>query len=67
MLQAKAFGYDTLAITDHNTLTGVTRAHARARESGYALLSGAGWTCVTLRRCWHTRSTEPDMGACAAC
>ena len=40
MLQAKALGYDALAVTDHNTLAGIARAHARAREVGIRLVVG---------------------------
>ena len=40
LLQAKSFGYDTLAITDHNTLAGIARAHTRAREAGVRLVVG---------------------------
>lgn len=28
LLQAKAYGYQSLAITDHNTLAGIARAYA---------------------------------------
>ena len=37
---AKAFGYTALAITDHNTLAGIARAHARAAEVGIRLIVG---------------------------
>ena len=40
MLQAKALGYDALAVTDRNTLAGVARAHARAAEVGIRLVVG---------------------------
>ena len=40
MLQAKALGYDALAVTDHNKLAGIARAHARAREVGIRLVVG---------------------------
>ncbi len=40
MLQAKALGYDALAITDRNTLAGIARAHARAAEVGIRLVVG---------------------------
>ena len=33
LLQAKVLGLDALAITDHNTLAGIARAHARASVS----------------------------------
>ncbi len=39
-LQAKAFGYDALAITDRNTLAGIARAHQRATEAGIRLIIG---------------------------
>ena len=37
---AKTFGYTALAITDHNTLAGIARAHARAAEVGIRLIVG---------------------------
>ena len=40
MLQAKALGYEALAVTDHNTLAGIARAHARAKEVGIRLVAG---------------------------
>ncbi len=40
MLQAKALGYDALAVTDRNTLAGIARAHARAAEVGIRLVVG---------------------------
>ena len=40
MLQAKALGYEALAVTDHNTLAGIARAHARASEVGLRLVVG---------------------------
>ena len=33
-LQAKGLGLSAIAITDHNTLAGIARAHARAEEVG---------------------------------
>jgi len=39
--QAATLGYKALAITDCNTLAGVVRAHAAARECGLKLLIGA--------------------------
>ena len=39
--QAKALGYRALAITDHNTLAGVVRAHVAAKETGLKLIVGA--------------------------
>ncbi len=44
MLQAKALGYDALAVTDHNTLAGIARAHARAAEVGIRLVVGCRLT-----------------------
>ena len=38
LLQAKVLGLDALAITDHNTLAGIARAHARATELGVRLV-----------------------------
>ena len=40
LLQAKALGLATLAITDHNSLAGIARAHARAAEVGIRLVVG---------------------------
>ncbi len=37
---AKALGMSSLAITDHNTLAGIARAHARAAEVGIRLVIG---------------------------
>ncbi|HUS97903.1 MAG TPA: error-prone DNA polymerase [Hyphomicrobiaceae bacterium] len=39
--QAKALGLHALAITDRNTLAGVVRAHAAAKEVGLKLIVGA--------------------------
>ena len=40
MLQAKALGMEALAVTDHNSLAGIARAHARAKEVGIRLIVG---------------------------
>jgi error-prone DNA polymerase len=40
LLQAKSFGYSTLAITDHNTFAGIARAHARTAKAGIRLVVG---------------------------
>ncbi len=37
---AKALGMAALAVTDHNTLAGIARAHARAEEVGLRLIVG---------------------------
>ena len=37
---AKAFGLAAIGITDHNTLAGIARAHARAAEVGLRLVVG---------------------------
>ncbi len=39
--QAKALGLTALAITDHNTLAGVVRAHVAAKQIGLRLIVGA--------------------------
>jgi error-prone DNA polymerase len=44
LLQAKALGLSALAITDHNTLAGIARAHARAAEAGIRLVVGCRLT-----------------------
>jgi len=36
--QAAAFGYEKIAITDRNTLAGIVRAHAAAREKGISII-----------------------------
>lgn len=41
VLRATELGYTALAITDRNSLAGVVRAHAAARETGLKLLIGA--------------------------
>lgn len=38
--QAAAFGYDAIAITDHNTFAGIVRAHTAARKSGVRVIPG---------------------------
>ncbi|NPD66648.1 error-prone DNA polymerase [Lichenicola cladoniae] len=39
-LAAKELGLEAIAITDHNTLAGIARAHARAEEVGIPLIVG---------------------------
>jgi error-prone DNA polymerase len=40
LVTAKALGLAALAVTDHNTLAGIARAHARAAEVGLPLVVG---------------------------
>ncbi|GBR41759.1 error-prone DNA polymerase [Gluconobacter kondonii] len=40
IFQAKALGYDTIGLTDWNTVAGAIRAHLAAREAGLRLLPG---------------------------
>jgi error-prone DNA polymerase len=40
VLQAKALGLSALAVTDHNTLAGIVRAHAAARDAGLRFIPG---------------------------
>jgi len=40
MSQAKLLGYTAIAITDRNTLAGIVRAHAAAKEIGIRLIVG---------------------------
>ncbi|MBS1054666.1 error-prone DNA polymerase [Gluconobacter kondonii] len=40
MFQAKSLGYDTIGLTDWNTVAGAIRAHLAAREAGLRLLPG---------------------------
>ncbi|WP_338125644.1 PHP domain-containing protein, partial [Gluconobacter cerinus] len=44
MFQAKALGYDTIGLTDWNTVAGLIRAHLAAREAGLRLLPGCRLT-----------------------
>ncbi|MFP6691464.1 MAG: PHP domain-containing protein, partial [Pirellulales bacterium] len=44
--QAAELGYSALAITDRNSLAGVVRAHAAAKDSGFKLLIGAEITPI---------------------
>ena len=37
---ARAFGLSAIGVTDHNTLAGIARAHARAAEAGLRLVVG---------------------------
>ncbi|MCA9214454.1 MAG: error-prone DNA polymerase [Planctomycetales bacterium] len=46
ILRAAEFGYDALAITDRNTLAGMVRAHAAAKEVGLKLIVGAEVTPI---------------------
>ncbi|MDD4787475.1 MAG: error-prone DNA polymerase [Pirellulales bacterium] len=39
--RAAELGYEALALADHNTLAGVVRAHAAAKQAGIKLLVGA--------------------------
>jgi len=40
LVAAKALGLPAIAVTDHNTLAGIARAHARAEETGIRLIVG---------------------------
>lgn len=44
--QAAALGYTEIAITDHNTLAGVVRAHTAAKASGIRIIVGC---CLDLK------------------
>lgn len=44
--QAAALGYTAIAITDHNTLAGVVRAHTAAKASGMRMIVGC---CLDLQ------------------
>src|SRR5919198_166987 len=41
VVAAHALGYSALAITDHNSLAGVVRAHHAAKQAGIRLVVGA--------------------------
>ena len=38
--QAAAYGYNEIAITDRNTLAGIVRAHAAAKEKDIRIITG---------------------------
>ena len=40
LLTARHYGYDAIGLTDHNSLAGIARAHARAAEVGIRLVVG---------------------------
>jgi len=40
LVAAKALGLNSVAVTDHNSLAGIARAHARAEEAGVRLIVG---------------------------
>ena len=40
LVAARALGLGAMAVTDHNTLAGIARAHARAAEAGVRLIVG---------------------------
>lgn len=44
--QAAALGYTEIAITDHNTLAGIVRAHTAAKASGIRIIVGC---CLDLK------------------
>lgn len=46
VMQAAALGYSSIAITDHNTLAGVVRAHITAKANGIRILVGC---CLDLK------------------
>ena len=49
--QAAAYGYKQIAITDHNTLVGIVRAHVAAKEQGIRLIPG----------CWLDLLNGPSL------
>ena len=51
VLRAVELGYEALAITDRNSLAGVVRAHAAAKDSSLKLLVGAEITPADAPRC----------------
>src|SRR5690606_35935022 len=46
VVQAAALGYTEIAITDHNTLAGVVRAHTAAKANGIRIIIGC---CLDLK------------------
>ncbi|CAI6085752.1 CehA/McbA family metallohydrolase [Cohnella sp. JJ-181] len=64
---AKKLGYDCIALTDHNTMSGLADKEAVERETGLAILPGMEWTTfyghmvtVGLRAFVDWRQAEPD-------
>jgi error-prone DNA polymerase len=46
VMQAKHLGLSAMAITDHNSLAGVVRAHGVAKETGLRFVVGVRLTLV---------------------
>ena len=46
--QAARLGYDAVAVTDHNSLAGIVRAHVAAKEAGIPLVVGCRLTFTDL-------------------
>lgn len=51
--RAKQFGVDVLALTDHDTVAGLSEAQAAARELGITLLNGVEISATWNRRTVH--------------
>ncbi len=58
MEQAAQLGYRAIAITDTNTLAGVVRAHAAAKETGIALLIGTRLQLTMHEAATHDQPLE---------
>ncbi|MBP1964153.1 CehA/McbA family metallohydrolase [Paenibacillus aceris] len=41
---AKALGFECIALTDHNTMTGLNDKHVVEQETGISIISGMEWT-----------------------
>jgi len=42
----KSFGYDVIAITDHNTITGVAEAYYEGKKAGLTVIQGEEVSCI---------------------
>lgn len=60
--QAAGLGYTALAITDHNTLAGIVRAHVAAKKAGMGLQILSGNTIFRNRvnRCYQELISPSD-------
>ena len=63
---AQALGLAAVAITDHNTLAGIARAHARAEEIGLRLIVGCRLDLSDSLPVL-VYPTAPPMPGCAGC
>ena len=65
-MAARALGLEAMAVTDHNTLAGIARAHARAEEAGIKLIVGCRLDLADSLPVL-AYPTVPPMPGCAGC